>query len=64
MMNKFREIYDSELEKRDESTLEQSILNHSSVRAFVYEVCKRVTRSELEYAKAHIGHARSCVERL
>lgn len=46
-MNRFREIYDEELNRTCEfSPLEHLILDAEFIRGFVYEVCKRVLADE------------------
>jgi len=40
MLDNFKNIYDEEIINGDYTTFETRILNSSSLRMFVYEVCK------------------------
>ncbi len=42
MLEKFREIYDDELDKGDPTPVERILMDSEWVRSFVYEVCKKL----------------------
>lgn len=57
MLKNFKQIYDNELSQYDSGFI-KSILNHSEIRMFVYEICKHCVEEEIKNNGRHKHHSK------